>query len=178
MSKSLLILLACFLLPAAGCSPKAGGGTGSGSPSLVKVFLRSDGSTMYFAGPLNYRQKDGDGQLEVDFTLNKFPDSLAQVVFNYTYFSKSNATFKPSSMKLEAAGQSLSTGEGFEKFFSEKTKKGYKYRYSTVFDETGWVKWVKTDKHQIRIDDLIFSGGKKHKKHIEEVRDKVIFPLQ
>lgn len=173
--RSLLIASLFAALLFTGCSPRTAAG-GGGAVSLVKVFMRSDGSTMYFAGPMYYRS-DNKGQLAIDFTLNKFPDQEGSVICNFTYRSKTDASFKPKTFLLAGDGISAQASENFELFFAEKSGEVYTYRYSTNYPERAWLKWLATDRHSIVVNATEFEGGKKHRKHLREVRDRIVFPL-
>lgn len=173
--RTVTIISLMLLMSLAGCSPRTSAG-GSGSVSLVKIFMRSDGSTMYFAGPMYYASAD-KGTLAIDFTLNKFPDQEGEVICNFTYRSKSDATFKPKTFLLAGDGISSEASENFDLFFAEKAGKVFTYRYSTTYAETKWLEWLATDRHSIIINAKEFQGAKKHRKHLREVRDRIVFPL-
>lgn len=175
MIRSLILASTFLLLFSVGCGHRAST-AGSGSVSLVKVFTRSDGSTMYFAGPMYYKS-NSKGHLAIDFTLNKFPDKVGSVICNFTYRSKTDADFKPQTFLLAGDGISATASEDFEMFFAEKSSKGFVYRYSTSYPEQAWLKWLATDQHSIVINETAFEGGKKHRKHLTEVRDRIVFPL-
>lgn len=175
MRNLVLLSFLLSLLLWSSCAPRSGA-SGGGAVSLVKTFKRTDGSTMYFAGPMHYRS-DSKGQLAIDFTLNKFPNQPGSVICNFTYRSKSDADFKPQTFLLAGDGISAEASQTFELFFAEKSGKVYTYRYSTTYPEAAWLKWLNTDRHSIIVNATEFEGGKKHRKHLREVRDRIVFPL-
>jgi hypothetical protein len=173
------ILILFFLLPSVGCMPKAASSSGSGQVSLVKIFSKSDGSTLYFAGPMAYKSTANKDEIAIDFSLNKPGDgSEGEVTCNFTYLSSVASEFKPSRVELASSDATLIEITSFEKFYNEIRRKRYRYRYSFVVSESIWVKWMESDKHVLRLNDQPFLGGKKHTKQLQQVRDQVLFPLK
>lgn len=173
MKLSLLLLL---FLPLAGCAPKMGGG--SGSPSLVKIFSRADGSTLYFAGPLYYEEADGKNKMELDFTLIKMGKEKGMVTCNYTLVSRELNAFAPKTFALHSDSGKLYEAVEFKKLFQEKKRKDFRYRYSFELPEEEWVLWMKANPHFILLNDSRLEGGKKHKKHRQMIADQVLFSIQ
>ena len=159
----------------AGCGSGVNTTSGGGTPSLVKVFRKQDGSSMYFAGPMHYTGKDGD--LAMDFTINPSKEEPTVVVCNFTYTSTQNNSFKPDRLVLKSKGIESAPATSFELFFAEKKKKVYTYRYSCALEVPDWTVWMNADNHEIDLNGMLFEGGKKHKRHLAEVRDYILFPL-
>ncbi len=175
--RRLVHILMLILLPLAGCSPKAGGGSGGGSPSVVKVFSRSDGSMLYFAGPLEYKNQEGGDQILLDFTLNKLPNEAGEVVCNFTLISADKATFKPTSLKLVNDQLEASAG-GFDLLFAERKGKHYRYRYGASFQTDQWLSWAESENGAVLLNDTSFKPQRKTRKHMREVNDRIIFQLR
>lgn len=175
MNMRLSVLLLLFL-PLAGCAPKMAGG--SGSPSLVKIFSRADGSTLYFAGPLYYEQVDGKSRLELDFTLIKMDKEKGTVTCNFTLASRELNAFVPETLALQSDSNKIHLVSEFKKLFQEKKRKDYRYRYSFELPEDLWVAWMQATPHFILLNDMQLKGGKKHKKHRQMIDDQVLFSIQ
>lgn len=172
-------ILFFFLLPAVGCAPRAASSGGSGQVSLVKIFSKSDGGTLYFAGPMAYRSEETSDEISIDFSLNKPKGGEeGEVTCNFTFISATSSEFKPSTLQLRSSDALLIEVTDFEKFFSEMRKKRFRYRYSTVVAESVWVKWIESDKHRLVLNGQTFIGGKRHTKDVKEVRERVVFPLK
>ncbi len=172
-------LLFFFLLPAVGCAPRAASSGGSGQVSLVKIFSKPDGGTLYFAGPMAYRSEETSDEISIDFSLNKPKDSEeGEVTCNFTLISSVTSYFKPTELQLVTSEAMLLEVTDFEWFFSEIRHKRYRYRYSAVVAESVWVKWIESDKHRLVLNGQTFIGGKRHTKDVKEVRERVVFPLK
>lgn len=169
---SALILL---VLTLAACNRAGYAVSGSGSPSVVKVFRKADGETMFFAGPMNY--KSGKASLAVDFTLNQIDGKVDSVVCNFTYSSPNDDDFKPKRLELDNGQKPAVASTDFELFYAEKRKKRYTYRYSCRLSASEWIQWMNADGHSIVLNELSFTGGAKHKRHVTEVRNIILFPL-
>lgn len=179
MSVRYIVFLFLFLLPAVGCMPRSTSSGGSGQVSLVKVYNKAEGGTLYFAGPMAYKSTNSKDEISVDFSLTKPIDASEGIVIcNFTYITRSNPDFEPVQVELAAANAAGAVVANFEKFYSELRRKRYRYRYSFQVSESIWVRWMERDNHQIVLNGQPFIGGKKHKKHIEEVRAGVLFPLK
>ncbi len=113
----------------------------------------------------------------LDFTINASGSAPNTVVCNFTFTSDRNDNFKPSSFILKSADVQSAAASEFELFFAEKNKKVYTYRYSCSLVLSDWLTWMRADGHEIKLNEMLFAGGKKHKRHLQEVRDYVVFPL-
>jgi hypothetical protein len=172
-------LMFFFLLPAVGCAPRMASSGGGGQVSLVKIFTKTDGGTLYFAGPMAYRSTETSDEISIDFSLNKPKDGeQGEVTCNFTLITATSSEFKPSLLQLGIADAMLIEVTEFEKFFSEIRKKRYHFRYSVVVAESIWVKWIESDKHRLVLNGQTFVGGKRHTKDLKEVRERVVFPLK
>lgn len=167
--------LLTLVLGLGACSRAGSAASGSGSPSVVKVFRKADGATMFFAGPMNYRS--GKAALAVDFTVNQANGAVDSVVCNFTYSSPSDNDFKPQRFELNDGQNRTEASTGFELFYAEKRKNRYTYRYSCRLPANEWIQWMNADGHSIVINELSFIGGAKHKRHVSEVRNNIVFPL-
>lgn len=165
-----LLLLSMVILASCGVRSTAGG---PGSPSLVKVFSRPDGSTMYFAGPLHYRQVEGKVELEIDYTV---VDNTDTVVCNFTLIATEQLDMPPNKITFEGDGGAIASSEKFEEFFREKQKK-YRYRYSTTILRSEWLVFMKQGAQGIEINSLVFKGGKRHAKNHQMIKDQIIFSI-
>lgn len=170
-----LILVAAFALALTACSQTRTTASGGGAPSFVKVYRKTDGSTMYFAGPMHYAGKNGN--LMVDFTVNQSGENNDYVVCNFTFTSSQNSSFKPTGLQMKDGSVESDPVTEFELFFAEKKKKTYMYRYSCVVQKSVWIAWMGADNHALVINGMEFDGGKKHKRRVGEVRDYILFPL-
>ena len=170
-----LILVAACAIVLIGCGQTRTTASGGGAPSFVKAFRKADGSTMYFAGPMHYAGKNG--AVLVDFTINQTAENSDYVVCNFTFTSTQNSTFKPTALVLKSGSVESFPATEFELFFAEKKKNTYTYRYSCLVQKAAWVIWMGTDNHALVINGMQFEGGKKHKRHVGEVRDYILFPL-
>jgi len=172
------IVILFFLLPSVGCRPRATSG-GGGQVSLVKIFAKPDGSTLYFAGSMAYKSITTKDEIAIDFSLNKPENgSEGEVTCNFTYISPTASEFKPNRVELATRDAALIEVTAFEKLYNEIRKKRFRFRYSFAVPESIWVKWIESDQHRFVLNDQTFIGGKKHTKHLQEVRARVIFPLK
>lgn len=167
-----LVLVTLFLASCGGVKRTGG----PGSPSLVKVFSKPNGSTMYFAGPVYYEQDGGKAQLEMDYTYSTGGEEPV-VVCNFTLEHPTLASFQPESIKwIPAEGTEVQVKD-FEEFFREKTKV-YRYRYSTFILLDDWITFMENEDSYFLLNEMRFEHGKKHKKHRQMILDQVVFPVK
>ncbi|MFM1931356.1 MAG: hypothetical protein RL226_659 [Bacteroidota bacterium] len=158
----------------AGCGVKSSS-SGSGKVSLVKVFSRPDGSTMYFMGPLFFASKSDHADMEIDYTYIPLADD--SVTANFTILSRSASDFAFNGMEF-SGDEPIASTTSAKLFFKEKRGKSFAFRYSVRIEAKAWRTFMKSASPTIRVNSMVFTPGKKHRKHMQAVRDQVLFPTE
>ena len=156
-------------------------GSGAGSPSLVKTFMREDGNTMYFAGPVYFDQVNGKGMLTIDYTYIHAKDESGWeelVTTNFTFEHPEQDSFNPTKMIWQSAEGEKVESIGFDEFFKEKKQKVYRYRYSTSLKKADWVRFMESESSMIVLEGMQFEPGKKYKNHRQQILDEVVFAIK
>jgi len=168
---SLLLAVAVTLIGCHSVKPT----TSRGGKNLFETFYVGEEGTQYFIKPLTMSNKESKEEVLIDFTF-RYKDRIQDsATVNFTILSSD--IYKALDRLAISNTSDKTTTDQVKLLFNEKTKKGFKSRFSTrlplvdvkkIFDHSDWNFVVSTPDQTVT-----FVPNKKNQKKINSLRDGV-----
>ena len=146
----------------------------------LKVFVRGDGSNMYFVKPQRFNGKTGCRYVTVEWTIHTKHDSVERVVMNYSVYADQPLR-RVDSLRFQSPTLNGAWIAGGKCFFIEPSGRGFQSRWSADFPNGDLQKLFSSPNVRIELQGgahIVTEGSGATKKTFKALRTELLPLLQ
>jgi len=139
---------------------------------LVDIIFKGYGESLFYAGPVLFKQNTGKDNIQIDFTAVVKTNECDSVRCSFTVFTKSKElAFQ--SITLKTADSSI-TRTRFDTLFKNTDQKISKYRYTFYISYKEFIKLLDAPTPLLLLkNDYSFQAHRRWKKEAKEIKTKL-----